>query len=93
MKNLKSLLHYYLVITESLTLLKKATISISQKQNTEKNDFIQITTPPDAHKLESLNNDIKSFFIEGRHFTEVDYSYTIKPNFSTLGTVSEIFRQ
>ena len=39
---------------------------------------------------ESLNNEIKKINIEENYFTEVNYPFLTKPNFSTLGTIIEI---
>ena len=60
---------------------------------TDKDPFVQITIPPGAYELESSNDEIKSIIIEEDHFTEADFPFTIKPNFSTLGSVIEIARQ
>ena len=42
---------------------------------------------------ESLNNEIKQIIIGGGHFTEANYPFTIKANFSTLGSIKEISQQ
>ena len=55
--------------------------------------FIKITIPQGAYELESLNVEIRRVIFEENHFTEVDYPFTIKPNFSTLGSIIEISRQ
>ena len=54
---------------------------------------IQNTIPPSAYEIESLNNEIKRIIIEEEYFTEVEYPFTIKPNFSTLGSIKEISTQ
>ena len=36
---------------------------------------------------------MKRIFIDEGHFTEVDYPFTNKPNFSNLGSITEISRQ
>ena len=51
---------------------------------------IQITIPPCAYELENLNNEIKRIIIDEGHYTEENYPFTIKPNFSTLGSIIEI---
>ena len=43
--------------------------------------------------MESLNIEIKRIIIEEEHYTEVDYPFTIKPNFSKLGSIIEISTQ
>ena len=55
--------------------------------------FIQITIPPGAYELESLNDEIKRTIIDNGHYTELNYPFTIKPNFSTLGSIIEISTQ
>ena len=55
--------------------------------------FIQITVPPGAYEIESLNNEIKRIFYSEEHYTKSNYTFTIKPNFSTLGSIIEISPQ
>ena len=62
------------------------------KSITDKDCFIQLTIPQCAYKIESLNNEIKRIFFEG-HFTEIEYSFTLKLNFLTLGSIIELARQ
>ena len=50
-------------------------------------DFIQKTIPSGAYELESLNDAIKRIFIDKGDYTEAEYPFTIKPIFSTLGSV------
>ena len=59
----------------------------------DEDGYIQITIPPGAYEIESLNNEIKRIFIEEEHYTESNYPFTIKPNFSTLGSIIEISAQ
>ena len=40
-----------------------------------------------------MNDEIKRIIIEEGHFTEADYPFKIKANFSTLGSITEISRQ
>ena len=56
-------------------------------------DHIQITIPPGAYEIESLNNEIKRIIIDQEHYTETNYPFNIKPNFSTLGSIIEISTQ
>ena len=49
------------------------------------------TIPPGAYEIESLNKEIKRIFIEEGSITEEDYPFTFKPNFSTLGSIKEIY--
>ena len=63
------------------------------KSITDEDGFIKITIPPGAYEIESLNNEIKRTSIDGGHYTEANYPFTIKPNFSTLGSIIEISPQ
>ena len=56
-------------------------------------DHIQITIPPGAYEIEILNNEIKRIIIDEEHYAEANYPFTIKPNFSTLGSIIEISSQ
>ena len=56
-------------------------------------DHIIITIPPGAYEIESLNNEIKRIIIDREHYTETNYPFNIKPNFSTLGSIIEISAQ
>ena len=64
-----------------------------KKTITYKNDFIQISIPPGAYEIEGLNNEMKRSIIDKEPFTESDYPFTVKPNFSTLGSILEISPQ
>ena len=55
--------------------------------------FTQVIWPPGVYEIETLNKEIKRIFIEERHYTEANYSVTVKPNFSTLGSIIEISTQ
>ena len=52
-----------------------------------------ITIPPGAYEIENLNNEIKRTINDDGHFTETDYPFQIKPNFSTLGSIVETSRK
>ena len=60
-----------------------------KKSITDGDDFIQITTPRGVYEIENLNIEIKRNIIHEGHFTEADYPFTIKPNFTTLGSIIE----
>ena len=60
------------------------------KSITDKDGYIQITLSPGAYKLGKLNNEIKRNNINQEHYFESNYPFTIKPNFSTLGSIIEI---
>ena len=51
------------------------------KSITDEDGYIQITIPPGAYEIESLNNEIKRIIIDEGHYTEVDYPFKFKPNF------------
>ena len=56
-------------------------------------DHIIITIAPGAYEIESLKNEIKRIIINQEHYTETNYPFNIKPNFSTLGSIIEISTQ
>ena len=53
----------------------------------------EITIPQGAYEIESLNKEFQRINIDEGHFTEGNYPFTIKPNFSTLGSIIEISPQ
>ena len=61
--------------------------SISQIND---NDFDAISIPPGAYELESLNDEFKRIVIKEEYFTEANYPFFNKPNFSALGSIIEI---
>ena len=63
------------------------------KSFTNEDGYIIITIPPGAYEIESLNNEIKRVIIDEEHYTEANYPFSIKPNFSTLGSIIEISTQ
>ena len=64
--------------------------AIVKRTITDADDFIQITIPPGAYEIESLNDEIKRIIIDEGRYSENDYPFRIKPNFSTLGRIIEI---
>ena len=56
----------------------------------DEDGFIQILIPKSAYELESLYNEIRMMIIEEEHYTDAKFSITIKPNFSTLGSILEV---
>ena len=64
-----------------------------KKTITNEDDFVQITIPPGAHEIEDLNNEIRRILIDKAYYTNCNYPFTIKPNFSTLGFNIEISPQ
>ena len=59
------------------------------KKSLIEEDFIQITIPSGAYEIESLNDELKRIIIDKEHYSEANYPFTIKPNFSTLGSIIE----
>ena len=60
------------------------------KENIVDDEFIQIRIPQGSYEVESLDAEIKRNFIDKEHFTENDYPFERKPNFSTLGSIIEL---
>ena len=60
------------------------------KKNLIDEDFIQIRIPIGAYEIESLDAEIKRILIDKEYYTEANYPFTIKPNFSTLGSIITI---
>ena len=54
------------------------------------NEIVMITIPHGAYELESFDLEIKRIIIEEGHITKDFYPFSIKPNFSTLGSIIEI---
>ena len=63
------------------------------KSITDEDGHIQISNPPGAYEIESLNDEIKRIIIDQEHYTEPNYPFTIKPNFSTLGSIITVSTQ
>ena len=64
-----------------------------KKTITDEDGFIQITIPPRAYEIESINDEIKRIIIDEEHYTEANYPFKIKPNVSTLGSIIKISPQ
>ena len=54
------------------------------------NETVMITIPHGAYELERLDLEIKRIIIEAGHITENFCPFSIKPYFSTLGSIIEI---
>ena len=63
------------------------------KSITDRDGYTIITIPTGAYEIESLNNEIKRIIIDEEYYTEANYPFSIKPNFSTLGSIIEISTQ
>ena len=64
-----------------------------KKSISDGDGFVQITIPPGAYEIESLNDEIKQIIIDEEHYTEANYPFKIIPIFSTLGSIIEISPQ
>ena len=64
-----------------------------KKTISDEDGFVQITIHPGAYEIESLNDKTKRIIIDEEHYTEANYPFKIKPNFSTLGPIIEISPQ
>ena len=51
---------------------------------------IKTSIPPGTYEIENLDREIKRIFIDEGLYTESNYPFKIKPNFSTLGSIIEI---
>ena len=56
-------------------------------------DFTQISIPPGAYEIESLDDEFKRTIIDKNLYTEANYPIKTQPNFSTLGSIVEILQQ
>ena len=59
------------------------------KSISDADDFLQITIPQGAYEVKILNDEIKRLNIYEEPYTEANYPFTTKPNFSTLGSIIE----
>ena len=66
--------------------------NFSFKKSFNDGDFIQIGISPGACEIESFNVETKRIFIDKGHYSESNYPFNIKPNFSTLGSIVEIYQ-
>ena len=60
------------------------------KSIADDNHYTVITISPGAYEIESLDDEIKRINIDLDLYTEANYPFKIKPNFSTLGSIIEI---
>ena len=59
-----------------------------KKTISNEDDFNQITIPPGAYEIESLNIEVKRIIMDKGYHTKDENPFTIKPNFNTLGSMS-----
>ena len=64
-----------------------------KKTITDEDGLIQTIIPPGAYEIEALDKEIKRIIIDEEPYTEANYPFKIKPNFSTLGSNIEISPQ
>ena len=60
-----------------------------KKTITNEDGFIQITIPTGAYEIEALDKELKRIVIDEEHYSEANYPFKIKPNFSTIGSIIE----
>ena len=60
-----------------------------KKTITNEDGFIKNIIPPAAYEIESLNDEIERIIVDEEHYTEPNYPFTFKPNFSTIGCIIE----
>ena len=63
------------------------------KSKIDEYGFTQLTIPQGSYEIESLNNEFKRTIIDEKTYTEAKDPFTIKPKFSTLGSIREISTQ
>ena len=71
----------------NITNKKSKIIFISIFEGSEYNIF---SIPPGRYALENIIKEIKRNIIDKRLIREEDYPFTIKPSFSSLGSIIEI---
>ena len=80
----------FLTVYNSIFNVANSNSKFNFKKSIFDEDFIQISIPNGAYKIESLNNEIRRTLSDKEYYTEANYPFTIKPNFSTLGSNIEI---
>ena len=80
----------FLIVHNGIFNVKISNNKFYFKKSLTDKDFIQIRTPIGAYEIESFNDEIKRNIIDEGHHTEANYPFTIKPTFSTLGSIIEI---
>ena len=63
------------------------------KKSFTEEDFTQFIIPHGAYEIESLNIEIKLIIIDEGYYSENENPFTVKPNFTTLGSIIEILPQ
>ena len=62
------------------------------KKSFNDGEFFQNSIPREAYEIEALNDENKRKIIDKGHYKESNYIFNIKPNFSTLGFIIEIYQ-
>ena len=55
------------------------------KSISDEDGFVQIIKTSGSYEIEALDKELQRIIIGEDHFTEANYPFKIKPNFSTLG--------
>ena len=74
-------------------LLQKKKQFFFRKSISDYDGFIQITIPERVCEIESLKKEIKRLIFDEGQFSETNYPFPIKLNFSTLGSIIQISTQ
>ena len=64
-----------------------------KKTISDEDGFVQITIPSGPYEIEAIDKELKRIIISEEHYTQANYPFKIKPNFSTLGSITEISPQ
>ena len=62
------------------------------KKSFNDGEFTQISIPQGTYVIEALNDEIKRIITDKGHYSESNYPFNIKPNFSTLESIVEIYQ-
>ena len=63
------------------------------KSISDDDGFIKRIILPGAYEIEAIDKELKKIIIDEEYYTEANYPFKIKPNFSTLGSIIEISPQ
>ena len=64
-----------------------------KKTISDDDGFIKTTIPAGAYEIEAPDKELKRIIIAEEYYTQANYPFKIKPNFSTLGSIIEISPQ
>ena len=83
----------FLTVYNGIFNVTNSNIKLYFRESPIDEDFFHVTIPHSAYEIESLNNEIKRIILAKVYYSEKDYPFTIKPNFTTLGSNIEISPQ